>query len=315
MRSSPLPLACALALVAAGPAVGQTPEPTPEAGSGAFVICYPNAPGTTASAEGVMRGLGEALTQRVGRRFAPTYFNEVEAARRYVRDHGPQFGIVSLDVYLRWRDEHGLVPIAQTERGGATEERYTLLVAQDSPAKALADLTELGRPARIWSSHLDDRRFAARVVFGGELELEREDAPVQVVSTDQPLRALRRLKAGQEFEGQPVDAVLVDATTWAGLQKLKTFQGALRVLYTSPPLPTPPVVAFAGAPEDARQELSEVLSAMANDAEGLALLKTLQLTAFRPADEATYAAARAAYGDDAQTGSTAGGARDEEEAR
>lgn len=307
MRSLPLPLACALALVAAGPAAGQASEPEP----GAFVICYPNAPGTTASAQGVMRSLGEALTERTGRRFSPTYFNEVEPAREYVRDHQPRFGIVSLDVYLRWRDEHGLVPIAQTERDGATEERYTLLVAQDSPAQELEDLTKLGRPARIWSSHLDDRRFAGRVVFAGELELEREDALVQVVSTDQPLRALRRLKANKPFKDQPVDAVLVDATTWAGLQKLKSFQGAFRVLYTSPPLPTPPVVAFEGAPEDARLELSEVLSTMAKDAEGQALLKTLQLTAFRPADEATYAAAREAYGGEAQAGSTAAGAEGE----
>ena len=81
-----------------------------------------------------------------------------------------------------------------------------------------------------------------------------------------------------------MDAVLVDDTTWNGLQRLRTFQGVLRVLYISPPLPTPPVIGFPGVTKDERQRMSRVLCGMRSDPAAKKLIKTLQITGFEPVD-------------------------------
>ena len=276
-----------IALVLA-PAWAQEPETEAR-----LLICYPRAPGTTRSAEPVMERLGAYLSER-GSPQQPTYFNDAEVAGEWLSRKRPRYAILSLALFLRWREEHGLVAIASSERAQATHERFHLLVRQDAQVKELADLLSLGRPAKLWSSHLDDPRFASRVVFQGKLEISAT-GPVRSVATSQPLRALRRLKTKQAFEGQPVDAVLVDGVTWRGLQQLKSFQGVLRVLYSSPPLPTPPVVALEGASKEETETLRQALFTMHDDPLGKKLLKTLQLARFKAAEPKALDAVVAAY--------------------
>lgn len=272
------------------PAFAQDVEPR----SRDLLVCYPNAPGSQRQAKPVMDRFGQYLERLLGAPCVPTYFNELTSAKQWLQTKRPRFAILSLSVYLRWREEHGLRVVSLSERQGSVEQRFYLLVMKDSPHKAVEDLTKLERPARIWSTHLDNPRFATRVVFGGKLQIEAE-GPVRAVSTRQPLRALRRMKKGEQFEEQPVDAVLVDSITWAGLQKLKRFKGLLRVLHTSPSLPTPPVVAFEGASEEQIKKLGEVLGNMRADGEGKRILKTLQVTGFEVAPADVMSVAVAAY--------------------
>lgn len=280
----------ALVVAAAGPSRAQE-EPAPR-GPG-LLICTPNAPGSRRAALPIMERLGGYLGRKLGRDVRPVYFNELGPATAWLEDQRPAFGILSLAVYLRWHTVHGARAIALSERSGRDRERYFLLVRKDHPAHGLDELGQ-GKPAVLWSSHLDDRRFAANVVFARKLRIG-PSGRVRLKSTRQPLRALRRMKAGRPFEDEPVDGVVVDETTWSGLQKLRSFQGALRVLYASPALPTPPVVAFPGVGEEERDRLREALVSMPKDPEGARLLQTLQATGFRPVDEAALAEALAAY--------------------
>lgn len=255
-----------------------------------LLVCYPNAPGSTESAEPVMAELGQRLGGQA------VYFNEVAAAEAWIEEHGqPTCAIVSLGVYLRWREDHGLVPVASTERRGKTHERYHLLVAQDAPA---TDLDTFGKAQpTVWSGLLDNRAFAERVVFAGKLSLG--DAGVRLVSTAQPLRALRRLKSGREFEGHPVDGVVLDGPAWEELQQLASFKGLLRELYQSEPLPTPPVVSCATSDPAEVAAVVKALEGLSQDDAGKKLLQTLQLTAFRgPETEALARVVTAAEGDE-----------------
>lgn len=278
---------CGAALALAG--VGRA-----QATASQVLICYPNAPGTSDEARPVMTRFGQYLGSK-GAPCDPVYFNEVRPAVSFIEDAHPRFAILSLALYLKWRDTYHLVPVSLSERRGATRERFHLLVAKDSPLQGLDDLGARGadRPIYVWSSHLDDLRFARNVVFQGKLALDVDAGPVRIVSTNQPLRALRRIKSGEAFEGKTVDAVLVDDTTWAGLQRLKTFEGVLRVAYTSPDLPTPPVLAFPGTDPAEVGRLRAALEGMRDDPEGQQLLKTLQVTGFGgPEPEALDAAAK-----------------------
>ncbi len=147
----------------------------------------------------------------------------------------------------------------------------------------------------MWSSHLDDPRFVSAVVFEGALRVAQDDAgDVRGVVTAQPLRALRRMKAGEDFEGQPVDAVLLEDAAWNELQKIASFRDSLRAVHVSPPLPTPPVVAIGPVDPADVERLRQALVTMHEDAKGRELLGTLQVTGFTaPTPEAMDAAAAA----------------------
>jgi ABC-type phosphate/phosphonate transport system substrate-binding protein len=262
-----------------------------QAGSDEFLICYPNAPGSGRSAEPIMARFGQFLSDRLGRGVTTHYFNALEPGAAWLQDHSPSAGILSLSLYLRWHGEKGLIAMAHAERGGSSEERYRLLVKKDSSYQSLADLKKLDRPARVWSAHLDDPRFATNVVFAGQLKVEGvlrnkvltpafKGGRVRVVSTTRALSVLRRLLRGQDYKGQPIDAVLVSETVWEGLQQLKRYKGVFRVLYTSKTFPTPPVVRFKGGDAKRAEALGKVLTSMKSDSEGAAIMKSLQVTAF-----------------------------------
>lgn len=272
---------------------GDAPSPF----AGGLLICSPHSPGNPDSARPVMERFGAWLTPRLGQPCQPVYFNDTQGAREWLTREGPRFAILSLDLYLRWREELHLEPIAQAERSGEARERLHLVVRGDGPLQKLADLqpAALGRPPVVWSSHLEDARFATRVVFRGQLKAEGDGGQGRVLPTHQPLKLLRRLKDGQPFDGQPVDAVVVDDAAWRALQEVPSLAGALRELWTSEPLPTPPVVAFPRATPAERQKLAEVLLRMNDADEGKELLSTLQVTAFRRPDEAALAAAVELY--------------------
>lgn len=302
--SPPLRASLALALCALLPASVAGQEAASE-----FLICYPNAPGSARAAEPIMARLGQYLSDKTGTPLRPTYFNGLAPAEDWLESHQPSQGILSLPLYLRWQRAKGLVALAHAERGGASEERYRLLVRDKGPYRALSDLADtakLGRLGRIWSAHLDDARFATNVVFQGQLKVKEvrvgeavspasAKGSVRVVSTTRALSVLRRLERGEEYQGDPVDAVLVDATVWSGLQQLERYQGAFRVLYTSPALPTPPVVRFASGPEEGSAKLAEVLIGMSSDPSGEAILKSLLVTTFTPPQTKRLAALVQAY--------------------
>lgn len=259
-----------------------------------LVVCYPNAPGSTEAARPVMERLGAHLTWRTGFEVQPVYTNDAAEARQWIEARRPRFAIFSLALFLRWRDELGLDVVAQSERGHAAAERYHLVVAQGSPLRSVDDLKRGvgGRKAVVWSSHLDDPRFVSRVVLAGALQVTSDDAgDARGIVTAQPLRALRRMKAGEPFEGRPVDAVLLEDAAWSELQKIASFREGLRAIYASPPLPTPPVVAIGAVDAADLERLRQALVAMHEDAAGRELLSTLQVTGFTaPTPEAVEAA-------------------------
>jgi ABC-type phosphate/phosphonate transport system substrate-binding protein len=279
-----------LGLVASATA-GQEP-----ASRSSLIVCYPNAPGSTEQARPVMERLGAHLSWRTGFELQPVYTNDAAEAQRWIEERRPRFAIVSLPLFLRWRGALALTPIAQSERQNATTERYHLVVRTAAPWRTLEELAAAATPPVIWSSHLDDARFVTRVVFGGALEVG-EGGRARGVVTDQPLRALRRMKAGEAFDGTTVDAVLLEDTTWAELQKLQAFREGLRTLHSSPALPTPIVVALGEVDAADAARLRDALVHMHEEPEGRELLTTLQVTGFQPPSTEALAAAIAAYGE------------------
>jgi ABC-type phosphate/phosphonate transport system substrate-binding protein len=272
-------------------------------GRSTVVVCYPNAPGSTEAARPVMERLGAHLTWRTGFELQPVYTNDAAEARRWIDERHPRFAILSLPLFLAWREPLHLSVVAQSERQNSATERYHLLVAQGAPWRTLADFKQgaQGRRPVIWSSHLDDPRFVSRVVFAGALAVAADEAgDARGVVTAQPLKALRRMKGGEALEGQPVDAVLLEDAAWTELQKLQAFREGVRALFTSAPLPTPPVVALGEVDPQDVERLRGALLGMNDDAEGRDLLTTLQVTSFVAPTPDAMQAAITAYGEAAR---------------
>lgn len=263
-----------------------------EAPGAGLLVCYPNAPGTQEQAKPVMEQLGAHLSGATGDPIDPAFFTASAPAREFVAKEQPRFAILSLALYLQWKDELKLELLAQAERARARTERFHLVVPAGSPWKALDDLKRAERKPVVWSSHLDDPRFVSQVVFDGAL---RVGADVEGKSTAQPLTALRHMKSGKPFQESPVDAVLLEDAAWSELQKLATFKDAVRALHSSAPLPTPPVVALPAADAGARERMKKALLAMDDEPGARELLGTLQVTAFTEPDAAAYEAVARAY--------------------
>jgi ABC-type phosphate/phosphonate transport system substrate-binding protein len=290
----PRAIACLLLIVAA-----LAPSTLRAAGEATgLLVCYPNAPGTQEQAQPVMVKLGEHLSAATTDTVRPAFFTAAAPAREWVAKERPRFAILSLALYLQWKDELKLELLAQSERGRARTERFHLIVPAASPWKTLDDLKKAdgGRKPVIWSSHLDDPRFVGQVVFDGALRVASdEQGDVVGRSTAQPLTALRHMKSGKPFQDAPVDAVLLEDAAWSELQKLATFKEAVRALHSSAPLPTPPVVALPGADAPARERMKKALLGMDEQAPGRELLATLQVTDFLEPDAAAYEAVARAY--------------------
>ena len=171
-----------------------------------------------------------------------------------------------------------------------------------TPGKPAAAVLQLGDKITEWNGvAMFDPATGERRLLKEVVTAEGETAPglpggrVRVVSSTRALSALRRMQQGKPYKGNPVDAVLVDDTSWEGLQQLKRFKGVFRVLYASSPLPTAPVVSFRDVPESESKRLGEVLGGMKSDDEGRKILKTLQATGFAPPQREALAGLVARY--------------------
>ena len=101
-----------------------------------FVVCYPNAPGSARSAKPIMGKLGEYLGSRLGRSVQAAFFNDLGRAEGWLEQRPARHGILSLPLYLKWRESKTLTAVAHAERGGAALERYYLIVPKAAKATA-----------------------------------------------------------------------------------------------------------------------------------------------------------------------------------
>lgn len=258
-----------------------------------MIVCYPGKPGTAKAAANVMATFTEHLATKAG--FEPgslqaTYFNEEAPALEFVKEKRPAFGILSVALYLKWRAAgERLSILAQSERGGRSTDCYHVYVAPGSARHVLADL----KGGVLVSTHLQDARFATKVVFAGALDASTD---VAVVSTKDMVGALKTCARKKPMsDGRALDGFVFDDAETEGWAKKPEFM-VLQKLWSSRPLPTPPVVSFTdNATKEDASKLVVALLGMAKDAEGQKILAELQATGFNPITPEAYAQVEKAY--------------------
>jgi hypothetical protein len=265
-RCCPL-LAAALLGLATLPA-GTTPARAAPPERLLFLVCQPGGPELEASEQTVIRDFYRYVGTRLGMKedaIDGAYYNRKKDCVKALAGE-PGVLMLSLDLYLDQRAALDLEPVAQVDLASGTASTFYLMGRADGPS----DLTELrGKP--VTGTHLEDPRFVARVVMDGKL-----GAPGELVLRPETLglRAVRSVLRGKAA------AVLLDSAQHAALADTP-FAKDLKVLYTSPALPNPPVaVSLKRVPAGLGKRLGKVMMEMVTDPAGQKLIKTFGLKGF-----------------------------------
>lgn len=234
-----------------------------------FVIIQPGQPGTSEDAQPVMDALATYLQNKLGAdvTIRGRYFNQIEQAAAYLADNRPKWGIVGLGYYLGHAGARCMTPLASTRPGGADSDVWRLVVAKDGPDKWQSV------KGAVSGTMLFEPGVAAGLMF----DTPAAELPFTLEGTVRPLRALRSVLRGKG------GAVVLDKPQYDAVQALSMASG-LKVLKTSPALPTSAVVAF-GPQGKIHERLRTVLREMRNDPAAADLLQLLQTEGFGPVDK------------------------------
>jgi hypothetical protein len=241
-----------------------------------LLLCDVGGLGTEAEVKPHLEGFGSYLAKRLSwpqgtweLRFASGLQPCLDALQSW----RPAYAAVPLEVFLGPGRAQGMQPLVGTLAAGRPDGVQRLLVRKGS-YKTLAELA--GK--RVHAGSTDAALL--KVLLGPAA------STLKVETSSRPLRALRALAAGRDW-----DAVLVDEAQFKGLASLPFF-ASLEVLVSSPALPNLGLVYLPVAPEAERRLFASVLVGLCSDPEGSKLCKGFGLEGFVNPDPAAFEALR-----------------------
>ncbi len=232
-----------------------------------FLVCQPGGPDLNPEQTAVMDRLFRHLEKKMNLeegRFRGHYANSARACEKALSEK-PAVIFPSLPIFIEKKQALKLVPVAQLRIEGSSKDRFYVMVHKD------ADFDLAGLAGKtIMGTHLDSPRFLTDAVFGRRLKVE----DLKLLPTKRSLRAVRRVISGR------ADAVILDGTQYRALEGSR-FEKELKLLHTSPLVPTPPVTVVSGRVDaDFGRRLGQALVGMVKDPEGQQILKTFNIEGF-----------------------------------
>jgi hypothetical protein len=188
----------------------------------------------------------------------------------------PAYAAVPLEVFLGPGKVQGMQPLVAALVGGQAAGSHRVLVKKGA-FKSLAELA--GK--RVLSPTADPGLQ--------KLLLGPAAATLKLETSPRPLRALRALAAGRDW-----DAVIVDEAQFRSLPALPFFAN-LEILLTCPALPHLGLVYLPVAPEAERRLFARTLVELCSDPEGGKLCKAFGLEGFVLPKDADFQSLRQRY--------------------
>ena len=263
MRASVVALAVVMCAASPAPSASSAKMAEPIE----FLICQPGGPDLDDEQTAVMDRLFRHLEKKMDLtegQLQGRYANTTKACDTALRNK-PSIVFPSVPIYLEKRQALELLPIAQLRIDGQTRDHYYVMTKADADL-TLADLA--GKT--LMGTHLDSPRFLTEGVFNGALKPDQ----LKLKPAKRALRGIRRVIRGK------ADAVILDGTQYRAL-KGSRYLGKLKLIHTSPELPTPPVtVVRSQVTADFGRRLGQALVGMSKDAEGQKVLKTFNIEGF-----------------------------------
>lgn len=199
------------------------------------------------------------------------YLTKRKAAKAFIKEKSPQFGIFSLPSFVGMRSGHGLEVVGVADVDSAGGRKFHLV------SKSARDLAGC-KGQKVASNHFGHKKFIESVVADGAFKLRDFD----VVKTKRPVQTLKAVLRDEAV------CALVDNAQLAELPKLEG-AAAIRTVWSSAELPPMAVVAFSGVEAAERAKFKASLGSLCSG-EGKTHCDKVGIKAIRPADGSAFAA-------------------------
>jgi len=274
-------LACALALLAAVASAAAEPAPAAAAAKDApieILVLKEHGVGSPSLAQPyVDRFMALAAEDNGWSGAQGQYLSSRGAAEAYIKERKPHYGILSLAAFLALRVPYHLEVLGRVDSTLAGGGQYFIV------SKSATDLAGC-KGRELASDHFSDPRFVERVVARREFKLSE----FKIIKHQRPLQSLRQVLAGQ------ADCALLDDAQLAELKHLKGSE-AVKVVWTSKPLPPMVVVSFPNAPPPEKKKFRENLVRVC-EGDGNTACEEVGIDNLDPASQNDYAEVVSAYG-------------------
>lgn len=255
------------------PAVGQ------EKLTMAFI--YPGGEGSAEEAQPILNRFFELIQKKGGPRVLGAYYPTLEEGLSAVKTDKAQAGIVSLETYLTLKKNRTVEILLSTLPAASNNqmERYFLLTTA-----ATAETLEPAKVLTVYASRPMHPVFF-RSVLMTNIPAEFQ-ADFQLETDPNLLGRLKKLASGEAPGG-----ALLDNYEYVSLKKLNLdWVGNLKLVYSSPLVPSSPFVLFTPLPETEKQRLIRALMGLPDSLDGREILKLLRLKGFAKPQTGAYQA-------------------------
>lgn len=196
---------------------------------------------------------------------------------------------VCTSAYVQGHDTFGMELLAAPQVNGKTTYNSLLIVPTGSTAQSMSDLRgtvfaftdPISLSGRVYPTHIvrelgsTPEQFFTRTFF--------------TYSHDEAIRAV----ASGLADGASVDSLVFEFA----LARDPTLKEKVRVIHTSPDFGIPPVVVSPFTRPQVKEELQELLLAMANDPGAQKALAAIEIDGFVPIDDSAYDGVRTLMSD------------------
>jgi hypothetical protein len=207
---------------------------------------------------------------------AGKYVTSRSAAKTYIKESDPHFGILSLGAFLELRGTHKLDVVGSAEVSGGGGRQYFIVSSSQTSLAGCKGKT-------LGTDHGDDVRFIDKVVGNGDFSLSE----FTLEDTKRPMKTVNAVARGE------VECALIDDAQQAAIADVEGGD-AVKVVWSSEKLPPMVVVAFPSAPAAEKSSFQSNLGSVCSG-EGASACKEVGLSSLARADVSVYADVIADY--------------------
>ncbi|MCP5465001.1 MAG: PhnD/SsuA/transferrin family substrate-binding protein [Deltaproteobacteria bacterium] len=240
-----------------------------------FSFIYPEGEGDNQTAQPYLKSFFEKIKENGGPELTGNYFNDADDAQEALEEGQIDFAIVEPLFFERFSKKLKLRPLlkAVPSYSNGAFEKYYIMAFKDT------DVTELEKPGiavNLFASREYNENFLNNQIFKNNDQIKK--VPWYSRQTENLLKILKEIDAGKNNT-----FVLLTGYEFTVINKIKKqgkdFQN-LKLVYTSPELPSSVLVIGKDVPKEQQESLSNALQQMSSSLTGQIALKKLRLKGF-----------------------------------
>ncbi|MBI4411561.1 MAG: PhnD/SsuA/transferrin family substrate-binding protein [Deltaproteobacteria bacterium] len=251
-----------------------------------MAFIYPGGEGSAEEAQPILDRFFAMIREKRGPLVSGAYYPALEEGLAAVKAGKAQAGIVSLETYLTRKKNWPMEILLATLPAASNNqmERYFFLTTA-----AVSETLEPAKPLAVYTSKaMNPVLFKSILMTNIPADFQ---ADFRLETAPNLLGQLKKLASGEALGG-----ALLDNYEYVSLKKLDLdWVKKLKLVYSSPLVPAPPVVLFTPLPEMQKQNLIQALMALPDSLDGREVLKSFRFKGFAKPQMEAYQALDEAF--------------------